>query len=81
MRARNARSLLNAAGCLQSMSRADEAYDNCYAESLFSRYKSELLEGGAFSDVEEARMESFNYIILLCQIKSCRYLKMSFLLT
>jgi transposase InsO family protein len=29
---------------------------------LFSRYKAELLEGGAFSDVEEARMESFNYI-------------------
>jgi hypothetical protein len=26
-------------------------------ESLFSRYKAELLEGGAFTDVEEARME------------------------
>lgn len=46
----------------QSMSRADEAYDNAYAESLFSRYKAELLEGGAFADLEEARSETFNYI-------------------
>jgi hypothetical protein len=32
------------------MSRADETYGNAYAESLFSRYKAELLEGGAFAD-------------------------------
>ena len=44
------------------MSRAGETYDNCYAESLFSRYKAELLEGGAFRSVEEARLETFNYI-------------------
>jgi transposase InsO family protein len=44
------------------MSRAAESYDNAYAESLFSRYKAELLEGGAFSDLEEARLETFNYI-------------------
>ncbi len=44
------------------MSRAAESYDNAYAESLFSRYKAELLEGGAFTDVEEARLETFNYI-------------------
>ena len=56
------RSLLKCSGCLQSMSRADESYDNAYAESLFSRYKAELLEGGAFSDLEEARLETFNYI-------------------
>ena len=37
-------------------------YDNAYAESLFSRYKAELLEGGAFSDVEEAQLETFHYI-------------------
>lgn len=53
---------LTAAGCRQSMSRAAESYDNVYAESLFSRYKAELLEGGAFADVEEARLETFNYI-------------------
>jgi putative transposase len=56
------RSLLKGSGCLQSMSRAGESYDNAYAESLFSRYKAELLEGGAFSDLEEARLETFNYI-------------------
>ncbi len=56
------RSLLSTTGCRQSMSRAAESYDNAYAESLFSRYKAELLEGGAFADVEEARMETFNYL-------------------
>lgn len=56
------RALLKAAGCQQSMSRAGESYDNAYAESLFSRYKAELLEGGAFADLEEARLETFNYI-------------------
>lgn len=59
---RKFRSLLNRSGCLQSMTRADETYDNAFAESLFSRYKAELLEGGAFAAVEEARMETFNYI-------------------
>jgi putative transposase len=54
--------LLSGAGCRQSMRRAGETYDNAYAESLFSRYKAELLEGGAFADVEEARLETFHYI-------------------
>ncbi|HWP41876.1 MAG TPA: integrase core domain-containing protein, partial [Blastocatellia bacterium] len=56
------RSLLKASGCLQSMSRPSESYDNPYAESLFSRYKAELLDGGKFRDLEEARVETFNYI-------------------
>ena len=56
------RGLLDQRGFEQSMSRADETYDNAHAESLFSRYKAELLEGGAFTDVEEARMETFIYI-------------------
>ena len=46
----------------QSMSRAAESYDNAFAGSLFSRYKAELPEEGVFPDVEEARMETFNYI-------------------
>lgn len=46
----------------QSMSRAGETYDNAFAESLFSRYKAELLENGAFSNIEEAEMETFSYI-------------------
>ena len=56
------RQMLKGAGCRQSMSRSGESYDNAFAESLFSRYKAELLEGGAFSDMAEARLETFNYI-------------------
>ena len=56
------RAMLNLHGCRQSMSRAGETYDNAFAESLFSRYKAELLEGGSFADTEEARMETFQYI-------------------
>lgn len=48
--------------CRQSMSRAANVYDNAFSESLFSRYKAELLEGVAFTDAAEARMKSFNYI-------------------
>ncbi|MCA1626395.1 MAG: IS3 family transposase [Acidobacteria bacterium] len=57
------RRLLKRHGYLQSMSRADNAYDNAFAESLFSRYKAELLEGGAFRDLAEAKLETFNYIV------------------
>ena len=32
------------------MSRAEETYDNPRAESLFPRYKAELLEGAAFAN-------------------------------
>ena len=56
------RELLSSQGMEQSMSRAGETYDNAYAESFFSRYKAELLEGGAFADIEEARAETFSYI-------------------
>jgi transposase InsO family protein len=56
------RGLLKRHGFEQSMSRADETYDNAHAESLFSRYKAELLEDGAFADVEQARSETFAYI-------------------
>jgi transposase InsO family protein len=56
------RELLAEHGDEQSMSRAAEGYDNAYAESLFSRYKAELLEGGAFADVEQAQLETFRYM-------------------
>jgi hypothetical protein len=32
------------------------------AESFWARLKTELLEGGAFRSVEEARIETFSYI-------------------
>jgi len=45
-----------------SMSRADDPYDNAFAESFWSRLKAELLEGGTFLNVDDARTEIFEYI-------------------
>lgn len=56
------RQLLEHHDLRQSMSRKAETYDNAFAESWFSRYKAELLEGGAFRDVAEAQLETFTYI-------------------
>ena len=56
------RALLTTYSFKQSMSRAGETYDNAHAESLFSRYKAELLEDGSFRDVAEAELETFDYI-------------------
>ena len=56
------RQLLADNGWQQSMSRAGETYDNAHAESLWSRYKAELLEGGSFRDFKEAQLETFQYI-------------------
>lgn len=58
----NFRALLAANNCRQSMSRRANCYDNAQAESFFSRYKAELLEGGAFADIDQARGETFSYI-------------------
>ncbi len=44
------------------MSRRGNCYDNAQAESFFSRYKAELLEGGAFENMSQARSETFGYI-------------------
>lgn len=46
----------------QSMSRKSDSYDNAFAESLFSRFKGELLQGGSFLNLEDARTEIFEYI-------------------
>jgi transposase InsO family protein len=58
----NFRQLLKEQGCRQSMSRRANCWDNAQAESLFSRYKVELLDGGVFEDGLQARSESFSYI-------------------
>jgi len=47
---------------LQSMSRADNAYDNAFMESCFSRFKTELLQEGAFENLQDANTEIFEYI-------------------
>ena len=46
----------------QSMTLKDNHCDNSFAESLFSRMKAELLDGGVFLKMEDARMECFDYI-------------------
>ncbi len=46
----------------QSMSRADNAYDNAFVESCFSRFKTELLQEGAFENLADAQTEIFEYI-------------------
>lgn len=46
----------------QSMTRKDNHYDNAQAESLFSRFKAELLDGGAFRGLKDAYYRSFEYI-------------------
>ncbi len=46
----------------QSMSGMGNCYDNAQAESFFSRFKAELVEGGIFESVEQARSEIFSYI-------------------
>jgi transposase InsO family protein len=56
------RRLLKKYHCRQSMSRRDEVYDNSYAESFFSRFKTELMEEGAFLSMEDARTEIFDFI-------------------
>jgi len=58
----NFRRILQANQCRQSMSRRGNCWDNAQAESLFSRYKAELLEGGVFEDASQARGETFSYI-------------------
>ncbi len=44
------------------MSRADDPYENALSASFWSRFKAEVLEGGAFLDVVDARTEIFDYI-------------------
>lgn len=44
------------------MSRADNPYDNAFMESLYSRFKAELMQGGAFESLEDARTEIFEYV-------------------
>jgi putative transposase len=56
------RRLLYIGGFRQSMSRKGNCYDNAQAESFFSRFKAELVEGGIFESVADAKSEVFSYI-------------------
>ena len=56
------RELIDLQGFRQSMTRKDNHYDNAFAESLFSRFKAEILEEGIFTGLENARLRSFEFI-------------------
>jgi len=56
------RKILEGRTLTQSMSDADNPYDNAHMESFFSRFKAELMEGGAFQDAEDSQSEIFEYI-------------------
>jgi transposase InsO family protein len=56
------RKMLSANHFVQSMSRADNPYDNAFMESCFSRLKAELIQDGLFETIEDARTEIFEYI-------------------
>lgn len=58
----NFRKIIHDKKMLQSMSRADNPYDNAFMESCFSRFKAELLQDGIFDTIEDARTEIFEYI-------------------
>jgi len=47
---------------LQSMTRVENHYDNAFAESVFSRFKAELVQGVPFENLNEARSKIFEYI-------------------
>jgi len=59
---RSFRQLLSKKGLRQSLAGKGNCYDNAQAESLWARLKIELLEGGAFPDIETTRSETFSYI-------------------
>ena len=65
--ANNFRLLLQTSCFRQSMSGKGNCYDNAQAESFFSRFKAELLEGGVFEDVEQARIRGLQLYRRLLQ--------------
>ena len=46
----------------RSMIRRGNCYDNAHAESVWSRLKTELRDGGSFPGLAEARLEISHYI-------------------
>ena len=56
------RKILDDRTLTQSMSDADNPYDNAHMESFFSRFKAELMEDGTFQGAEDSQSEIFEYI-------------------
>ena len=66
------RKLIGSKDIIQSMSRADNPYDNAFMESCFSRFKAELMQDGAFDDPEDAQTELFEYMEIYYDTKRRR---------
>jgi transposase InsO family protein len=49
-------------GAVQSRSRRGNGYDNAHAESFWRRFKAELLDGGSFPGLTEAKLEISHHI-------------------
>jgi len=56
------RALLDKASLRQSMSRRANPYDNAWTESFMGTLKREMLQGGRFDDLADAKLELFDYI-------------------
>jgi putative transposase len=56
------RKALSKAGLLQSMSARANPYENAWTESFIGTLKHEMLQGGCFQNVGDARLEIFDYI-------------------
>jgi len=56
------REILAANKFVQSMTRKNDHYDNAHIESLFSRFKTEVLDQGLFTGIDNATFRSFEYI-------------------
>ena len=56
------RKMIDQKQCRQSMTRIDDHYDNAFAESLFSRFKAELLQKSTFTNLRQAQELIFEYI-------------------
>jgi len=59
---KNFKALISLNKFRQSMTRKNNHYDNAHAESLFSRFKAELLNGSVFNGLEDAQSKVFEYI-------------------
>jgi len=58
----NFRAIIDANHFRQSMTRKSDHYDNAHIESLFSRFKAEVLQEGIFQGLENARFRTFEFI-------------------
>jgi len=56
------KALLARHGAVPSMSRRGNCYDNAHAESFWSRFKAELLDGGCFPGLAEAKLEISHHV-------------------